>query len=115
MSSLENRILLRLPQYEFFMTNIRSGAAVSRATIGLRVCEDQMSALRVDAYSIARLEFSFENFPRQWIFELLLNRPFQRTRTIYRIETDIAEQIERLFRQRERELTFGNRFARYSV
>src|SRR3984957_7539563 len=65
-----------------------------------------MPSLRIDGYAIARLEFSFEDFPRQRILKLLLDCPFQRTRAVNRIKTDIAEQIERLLRQGERKLTF---------
>ena len=37
----------------------------------LRLGERQMAALRIDGDAVARLEFPFQDFPRQRIFELL--------------------------------------------
>ena len=66
-----------------------------------------MTACGIDANRFAAVELASEQLASEWIFQLMLDCAFERSRSVNRIETDITEQIERGFAYVEFQLTFG--------
>src|SRR5579883_2692640 len=71
----------------------------------------QVPAGGVHGDRVARLEAAFEDLLRQRVLELLLDRALERAGTVDRVETDVAEQVERPVAQGQRQLALGQALA----
>ncbi len=58
--------------------------------------EDQPAIASFHVNDVAGCELASENFFSQRIFQLLLDRTFERACTVDRIETDVGEQVQGL-------------------
>ena len=69
---------------------MRSGRCGRHATLG----ERQTTAVRIHSDQVADSELTRQDLLGQRILQLLLNRPFQRSCTVDRVESRLAEVID---------------------
>src|SRR5690606_7482323 len=61
--------------------------------------EHQMAAFGVDPDGVAAGELAGLDLLRQRVLDLGLDRALERTRAVHRVETDVAQQLQRRVRQ----------------
>src|SRR5687767_12490494 len=76
--------------------------------------ERELATSRRDADPAAGPEVTARDALGEWVFQLLLNRPFQRPRAIHRIESRLREAIDRGLIERQLDIALAQTTAQIS-